>query len=1170
MKRALLLVFIIASFFCNNVFSQNISNEGTDFWTVFPTHVPNGNSLASLMVFVTSKFDSEVTVTCGAYSSGPTIIPANTSVGIQVNRNDSYIPLSDANQVLSNRGIHIVVTPGKPKVAAYAHMFAGNRSAASLILPFETLGQKYFSVNYTQNITSTNNNNTSQQGYNYLALVAVEDNTVLIIRERNNISRTITLPKSGDVYEYTSGLEDLTGISVETDPSNSSCKRFAAFSGTSNITIGNCSSADPLYQQIYPVSSLGKTYGIIPFFNQSYIYRAVAVEDNTKIYENGSLVTTLNKGGFYSSSRLSNPNYVTGDKNFILSQYMYSVGCATPSGSNAGFGDPDMVLLNPVEFNVNNITVFSATDQDIRQRYLNVLIKTNKTGSFKINGVVPNVTWSVLSNNLSYAQIPVTEKSLTLTADEGFNVIAYGYGTTESYAYSAGTNLASNNYLTVVNNVKKEEYQNGCINTEINFKINLPYKPDKITWTLDNEQQITTTNEPEVKVINGQTFYIYSYPNAKNYTVAGEHKLNVVAHVPNDPVNCQEGNLVTNYIFSIYDLPTSNFDAAISACAKTDVIFTDKSISNSADFQVTNWLWDFGDGTVIDEKNPKHQYLKEGTYDVKLIVKAGSGCYSDVFTKNITINPLPVSKFTSLDNTCINTDYVLTDASSISLTQTTNKIVKWRWDFGDNNFEENSDNRPVIHQYSAVGTYKISLITTSANGCVSEAFVKDVKVTDLPTADFTMPDVCLNDAFALFVNKTIDEESVSGPLKYEWNFGDAASTAMNPNTSTDKDGKHKYSSFGVYKVSLKITNVNGCESTESKDFTVNGAVEKADFSIQNADNLCSNSAVVINNLSKAFFGKITKIDIFKDLEDAPNDFETYTYPTNEDINLVYTAFGGNSNKDFKIKLIAYSGESCFLETEKTITLKPAPILEFADIPFVCQNDGLVIINQAKETTGIIGNGIYSGDGIDSEGNFNPKRVQAGKHTITYTFTASNGCISAITKDVFVYESPSADIGSSTLYILAGGEITIPAVAEGKNLTYKWSPSLGLKQDDVLNPVATPDKDTEYKLEATSSEGCKVVKTVLVKVLQVLVPPNSFTPNGDGVNDVWAIKYLDTYPNATIDVFNRNGGKVFSSVGYKTPFDGNYQNEPLPVGVYYYLINPRNGRKTITGPLTIIR
>ncbi|RZK25730.1 MAG: PKD domain-containing protein, partial [Flavobacterium sp.] len=1166
---AVLLVFVIFILsFSNRSFGQNVSNEGTDFWTVFPSHEPTNDqpvNLAKLKVFITSKYDTEVTVTCGSWSSGLIAIPANTSVGILVDRPSAYVNLSDANTLLTNRGIHIVVPDGKPKVSAYSHIYAGARSAATLILPFETLGQNYYSVNYDQ---------TSNLGNNYLAIVAVEDNTSIIIHEKSGASIKKTLLKTGDVFEYVSGKNDLTGVFVETDKDISSCKRFAAFSGTSNTGIGDCtrvSGTDPLYQQLYPVSSLGKSYGVMPFHNQSYLYRAIAVDDNTKIYQDGNLVATLNKGNYYTSGRLVNGAYVTGDKNFILSQYMYSSSCASISGSQVNYGDPDMVVLNSIEFNISGITVFSSDLEKIYEKYINVLIRSSKTSSFKINGVAPSVTWNVLPGNAvySYAQIPVTNSSLTLTADEGFNAIAYGYGQTESYAYSAGTNLASNNYLTVVNDVSKEEYQNGCINTEMSFKINLPYKPDKITWNLDSEAQIETTNEPEIKVINGQTFYIYSYPGKKTYSATGDHTLKVIAHVPNNAANCQSGDFETNYIFSIYNLPTADFTLVPNSCAKSDITFTDKSLSSSADFSITSWLWDFGDGNTSTDQNPKHQYAVEGTYTVSLIAKAGSGCYSDAVTKTVKIYPLPVSKFAASLNTCINTDYVVTDQSDISQLQSLGKIVKWSWDFGDGTKLDKSDKTPFAHQYTSTGTYTVSLITTSDQGCISLAFTQNVKVSELPVADFTMPDVCLSDPFALFVDKSVDASGGSGTFTYEWDFGDSDSTPANPNKSTARDGKHQYRKAGVYNVTLKIINVNGCVTTKTLAFTVNGGVQKAGFTVQNESNLCSNQAVIINNTSVAAFGKITRIDIYKDYINASSSFETIPYPTSDDIQLKYLPFGGSANKNVTIRLVAYSGETCNMDYSKTIMLKPSPILEFADIPAACQNDGSVIINQAKETSGIAGSGIYSGDGVDAAGNFNPKSVNAGLHLITYTFTAANGCPTVISKAINVYKSPTADAGA-TLFILAGGQVTIPAVADGLGLTYKWAPSVGLDHDNILNPIASPEKDTDYKLIATTAEGCTVTTSVTVKVLQGLVPPNSFTPNGDGVNDVWNIKYLESYPNATIEVFNRNGNRVFFSNGYKTPFDGNYQNEPLPVGVYYYLINPRNGRKTVTGPLTIIR
>ncbi|MFN9855902.1 MAG: IPT/TIG domain-containing protein, partial [Bacteroidota bacterium] len=94
---------------------------------------------------------------------------------------------------------------------------------------------------------------------------------------------------------------------------------------------------------------------------------------------------------------------------------------------------------------------------------------------------------------------------------------------------------------------------------------------------------------------------------------------------------------------------------------------------------------------------------------------------------------------------------------------------------------------------------------------------------------------------------------------------------------------------------------------------------------------------------------------------------------------------------------------------------------------------------------------------------------------------------------------------------------------------------------------------------------------------LLYPPNfipeisnAFSPNGDGINDVWLVNFLQDYPNATVQIVNRYGQIVFFSNGYAQPWDGKFKGQALPVGTYYYLINLRNGKPTIAGSVTIIR
>jgi len=93
---------------------------------------------------------------------------------------------------------------------------------------------------------------------------------------------------------------------------------------------------------------------------------------------------------------------------------------------------------------------------------------------------------------------------------------------------------------------------------------------------------------------------------------------------------------------------------------------------------------------------------------------------------------------------------------------------------------------------------------------------------------------------------------------------------------------------------------------------------------------------------------------------------------------------------------------------------------------------------------------------------------------------------------------------------------------------------------------------------------------ITPVLSALSIPNTFTPNGDGINDTWVIQAIEGYPKSTVNIFNRWGQKVFTSIGYHIPWDGTYQGKALSSGTYYYLIDPKNGQAVISGWVAIIR
>lgn len=156
-------------------------------------------------------------------------------------------------------------------------------------------------------------------------------------------------------------------------------------------------------------------------------------------------------------------------------------------------------------------------------------------------------------------------------------------------------------------------------------------------------------------------------------------------------------------------------------------------------------------------------------------------------------------------------------------------------------------------------------------------------------------------------------------------------------------------------------------------------------------------------------------------------------------------------------------------------------------------------------------------------------------------------------------------------ILINDKIQLDGSAQGANLLYHWSPETYLDNPDILNPVASPVSDIVYTLTVTSPQGCYVVSdNVTVRVYPNLNVPNTFTPNGDGINDTWEIKELSLSSKCIVSIFNRYGTLIYRSMGYSKPWDGTYNGKVVPFGNYYYTIDLKNGSKIFSGSLTIIK
>ncbi|MFA6085877.1 gliding motility-associated C-terminal domain-containing protein [Mucilaginibacter sp.] len=175
--------------------------------------------------------------------------------------------------------------------------------------------------------------------------------------------------------------------------------------------------------------------------------------------------------------------------------------------------------------------------------------------------------------------------------------------------------------------------------------------------------------------------------------------------------------------------------------------------------------------------------------------------------------------------------------------------------------------------------------------------------------------------------------------------------------------------------------------------------------------------------------------------------------------------------------------------------------------------------------------------------------------------------------------PVVTISATAVNISTGTNVTFTATTANQAdvKSYQWQvngQSTGTNSESFSSStLANGDKvtcivtfnDNTCVAPVTSNE-----LTITILPEAVVIPANTFTPNDDGINDTWKIPSLVFYPDCQVNIFNRNGTLLMQSTGYNKPWDGTYNGKQLPPGVYYYVIDTRDGKAKLSGSVTIIR
>ena len=244
---------------------------------------------------------------------------------------------------------------------------------------------------------------------------------------------------------------------------------------------------------------------------------------------------------------------------------------------------------------------------------------------------------------------------------------------------------------------------------------------------------------------------------------------------------------------------TNDVDNAL--CIGTPITFQDKSESFAP---ITDYYWDFGDGTTSLEVNPvPHLYAQPGNYTVKQVITGADGCISDTLKTDILVGSYPDADFEVFD-TCDKLNPRIEDRSDAAY----GAVTAWKWSLDGADVPESSP-YPVLD--AGPGIHNLSLSVSTNAGCASSEVSKTFSIHEVPVIEARVEDACIGQSIN-FEGTQIDNKTTIHQWQWNFNEGTGAATSFT---------EHSFSTSGIKTAHLRANATNGCFSEISKTLLIN-------------------------------------------------------------------------------------------------------------------------------------------------------------------------------------------------------------------------------------------------------------------------------------------------------------------------------------------------------------
>ncbi len=520
------------------------------------------------------------------------------------------------------------------------------------------------------------------------------------------------------------------------------------------------------------------------------------------------------------------------------------------------------------------------------------------------------------------------------------------------------------------------------------------------------------------------------------------------------------------------------------------------------------YIWYFGDGNSSTEFEPIYQYTTPGIYEVTLVVLDTNGCFSSD-SVSITVN------IGAFEGGVVPPSSPICPGESFQFEA-----------FGGANYSwspANVLNNPNIYNPIATITQTTTFNVTISDSCGSVTVPVTLEVFQSSLTVSPDTSICIGSSANLLANST-------------------GSITWSPPTYLNNASIYNPTSTPESSITYTVTAISPDGCTNQDSVTINVFFNPPIPEIIDTANLC--------------FGGSTSI--------IASGGDTYEWSPNLNIN-VLTGPIVTVNPTFNQWYYCAVSNACGTVIDSVYIQVISPSITAGNDTIICP----------KETATIWASGAsyyewYPGNTVVSV-NGNVVEVSPNQSTNYMIIgTDNSGCKDTAYVEVALYPYPSIQITPS-INAFYGDEVQLEAITHLPG-SYVWSPPEYLSCINCSNPIATPNQNITYFVSFTDINGCSSTNFVTITYDAVVYVPNTFIPDGDGLNDLFQI-YGGNIKQMECLIFNRWGELVCTLNSTDDGWDGTYKGDKCQDGTYTWKLTYKDflGKKSqLTGHVNLLR